>query len=107
MNPNIPKSETADAPVLTGPRKIGAIPLSNGNITIHEVTPDGMKQARVVRPHIPAAHVTGEEFYKQKDNFDSEHAAWLEANRGSEAYNAQFAPPEERAVSSPEQNSGQ
>lgn len=34
--------------MLNGPRKTGEVPLPNGNVAVHEITSDGMKQTRIV-----------------------------------------------------------
>lgn len=39
---------------LTGEREVGAVPLPGGSTAVHEVTPDGMKQTRIVGPARPS-----------------------------------------------------
>jgi hypothetical protein len=42
-----PDERLTDAPLIEGPRKVGAYPLPSGAIVSHEMTNDGMKQTRV------------------------------------------------------------
>lgn len=48
-----PEVDMPDTPLLDGPRGTGSYQLPNGNTVVAEVTPDGMKQTRVVGPERP------------------------------------------------------
>lgn len=72
-------SETA--PLLIGARQEGSYQLPSGNILIHEVTPGGMKQTRVVGPPGAPAPRTAAEFYASRGMpIDGTHHAAKESN---------------------------
>jgi hypothetical protein len=81
--------------ILSGPRKTGIVELAAGNLAVHEVTSDGMKQTRIVGngesyaqwdARIKADKAQFDEFLKATDRSDDPE------------YQKQWMSPEQRAA---------